>query len=436
MAGLAVPHERHHHHSRGRHQSDRHQVSHDSQLDHKSHPEHHSSKHRTTTGAQREKVPTPLQDFVLMSGSPLFHERPRVSDSKINATEGTIQNKEDLKVPSQGQGNVANQTAPKVQGKVHLANHTEEANQLPKQEQNLPSDLSKNATSTTSGPVSEQLHENGAAQQFSPAPNAALKHPKEFAVTGLNEEKGQQISTLQLNSGATKNSSSDITIGPNTQGKTFANGVDQGKIPPGTNASLAINPIAKEHKKVNGNGGANITSEMEKIAPKENQTKTFAADVKPEAESHNQGVGNFPFNIPGVRNYENKTTENKGVESSKLLIDKETLGPNCHWKTTTGENGKKITTLSCSGEFKKPNENKIGMDIAGKNPLPGDSSESKQTGPENTLVSVPGGHEEGRHVQSKSISRYDAVLLKSRPSGNELLGLPCSVFSPYKPMFR
>lgn len=403
IASLAIPHKRHRHHGRGHHQSDRHQVSHDSQLDHKSHAEHYSSKHRTTTGAQRENVPTPLQDFVLVSGSPLFHERPRNSDSKTNATEGTIQNKSDQKV-SQGLENAANQTLPKVA----------ETNQLPKQEQSQPSDLSKTATTTTSGPVSEQLHENGASQQLSLAPNAALKHPKEFSATGLNKEKGEQIPvngsstnapTLLLTSGVPKNSSADTTIGLHTQGKTFTNTVDQGKIAPGTNASLAISPFITEQKKVNGNGGANTSSEMAKITPNGNQTKTFAADVKPEGESQNPGVGNFPFNIPGVRNYANKTTESKGAELNKLMTDKENLGPNCHWKTTTGENGQKITSVSCSGEFKKPNDNKIGMDIAGKNPLPGDSSESKQTAPGNTLVSVSGGNEEGMHEQSECAER-------------------------------
>ena len=224
MESLAIPHKRHHHHGRGHHQSDRHHVSHDSQLDHKSHAEHHSSKHRTTTGAQRENVPTPLQDFVLVSGSPLFHERPRNSDSKSNATEGTIQNKSDQKV-SQGLGNAANQTVATVQGQVSFNSQTAGANQLPKQEQNQPSDLSKTATTTTSGPVSEQLHENGASQQLSLAPNAALKHPKEFAATGLNKEKGEQIPvngsstnapTLLLTSGAPNNSSGDIKIGLHT----------------------------------------------------------------------------------------------------------------------------------------------------------------------------------------------------------------------------
>ena len=413
MASLAIPHKRHHHHGRGHRQSDRHHVSHDSQLDHKSHAEHHSSKHRTTTGAQREKVPTPQQDFVLVSGSPLFHERPRNSDSKSNVTEGTIQNKNDQKV-SQGLENTANQTVSTVQGQVPFDSQTAGANQLPKQEQNQPSDLSKTATTTTSGPVSEQLHENGASQQLSLAPNAALKHPKEFAATGLNKEKGEQIPvngsstnapTLLLTSGAPKNSSGDIKIGLNTQGKTFANNVDQGKIASGTNASLAINFVTTEQKKVNGNDSANTSSEMAKITTKGNQTKTFAADVKPEGGNQHPGVGNFPFNIPGVRNYANKTTESKGVELNKLMTDKENLGPNCHWKTTTGENGQKITSVSCSGEFKKPNDNKIGIDIAGKNPLPGDSSESKQTASGNTLVSVSGENEQGMHEQSKCAER-------------------------------
>lgn len=378
LTGFAVPHREHH--TRSQHQRDDHQAPHDSQLDQKTPAKHHLSKHRSTTGAQRETVPSPLQDFVLVSGSPLFHERPRARDAK-------------------------NQTLPTAA----------ETNQLPKQEQKQPSDLSNNSTTITSGPESEQKHENGTAQQQPPATKPDFKHPKEFANAGLSKEKEQPKSvnssttnepTLPLTLQAPKDSSSGVGIGVATQGNTS---VDQGKAAHGENASLALNTISTGKK---GEGEAGTSSSVEiKGGRKENQTTTLiAADVKNQKP-------HFPFNITGIRNYGKEKTDNKEPEPNKQLTDREKklgldqiLGPNCHWKTTTGKNGEKITSVSCSGEFKKPDDHKVGMDKEGKPSPPGESAEGKEAPTGNTSISETAGDEKKMQEQSEKEFEEEAVI--------------------------
>ena len=171
LLGLSIPHKSHHgQHNRPGH---KHQDRHFSQKSH--------AKHRTATGVLRASVPAPLQDFVLVSGSPLFHERPRAADSKNNSTE-----------------TLANQTASNVQGP--LGSQAVEANQTPKQGQKQPGDLSANSASLTSGAILEQKQENS-TQSTKPA----FKSPKEFAATGLGKEgeKEKETSATSASKGPT-----------------------------------------------------------------------------------------------------------------------------------------------------------------------------------------------------------------------------------------
>ena len=443
LAGLALPHKGNHHLRRVHQHRDSDHVPRDSQHEHKSHAIRHSRKHLTTTGALRENVPSPLQDFVLVSGSPLFHERPKASDSKSNATEVTVQSAKDVKVSP------TNQTLSTLQGSGPIASQAEESNQLPKQEQKQPS----NSTMTTSGPISEQVHENGITQHVSPASKTPFKQPKEFATAGLSKGKDQQkpingsttnAPSLLLTLQAPKNSSSDIQIGLTTHGKgnATATGVDLGKDNQGANASLAIDTVTINGNKGNGDESTDSSSEV-KIDLKGNQTNTaIAADLKLEGQSQKPGSGNFPFNVPGIRNYGNErgentgnngttsnkqltdkenvkedaksgkseNTKNNGTIANKHLTDKENLGPNCHWKTTTGKNGDTITSVSCSGEFKKPDDHKGEMESVAKISLHGGSSESKQTPAENTSVPAgTAGADKEMHEQSKC---GDSILNK------------------------
>lgn len=331
LAVLAISDKEHRRHGKGHRHSDAHQnAPNDSQLNHKSHAKHRSSKHRTAAGAPRENVPSPLQDFVLVSGSPLFHERARASDTKTNATAQVTAQEENAAYPSQTES------------------------ELPHQEQNQPS-----------GVVSEQKQENVASQQQT---NIALKHPKEFAKAGLNagENQGKVV-----NSGATnepilkeslqgqKNPTSETEIGVNTP----------------------INPIAKNEKNVYENKATNASTETAKNAPVVNHANNIATGVNPAAQNPV-----FPFNTPGIRNYGKEKTGNNASEPNKQLTDNQNLGPNCHWKTTAGDNGEKITSLSCSGEFKRPINGTAGMENVGKIPISGDNSAIKEAPHENTLT--------------------------------------------------
>ena len=367
LSGLAIPYKSHH--RKGHRNGHKHEVQHDS---HKSHTNHHS-KHRTATGDLRESVPTPLQDFVLVSGSPLFHERP-TKDQKVSQEH-------------QVQEHAANQTAVNKEGQVlavPLSIQAAEANQPLKQEQKQPGGLSTNSTSTTSRPILEQVHGNSAQQNLPPTLKTAFKPPKEFAIAGLNKGGEQEKEatggtnsepTLLLTSQAPKNFSLGTQAGSNAQGNTsLSNNVDQSQTFHGANTSLALGGIVIGEQKVNG--------------PKKNQTNTTNTDDEKPIQGQQQAAGHFPFHILlGMRNYGNGTSENKGAQQ---MTDKEkfglgeNLGPNCHWKTTMGEKGNLVTSVSCFGEFKKPDGNKAGMDKTGS-----------------TSVSETAGNEQEKHEQSK-----------------------------------
>ena len=343
LAVLAISPKGHGRHGKGQNSPN------DSQLNHKSHAKHRSSKHRTATGALRENVPSPLHDFVLVSGSPLFHERAKASDTKINATAQATAQEENVANPSQTES------------------------KLPNLGQNQPSVV-----------VSEQAHENGTPQQQSPESNMALKHPKEFAKEGLNagENQGKIVNSGSINAPTLQETLPEGPKNPTSQTEIGAN--------------TPINPIAENEKNVNENKATDASTETAKIAPIVNHANNIATGVKPAA-----GNSGFPFNTPGIQNFGKEKTGNNESEPNKQLTDNQNLGPNCHWKTTTGDNGEKITSLSCSGEFRRPINGTAGMENVGKIPVSGDSSAIKEAPHENILAAETTEGEEKPKEQSK-----------------------------------
>ncbi|KAJ7374910.1 hypothetical protein OS493_005268 [Desmophyllum pertusum] len=320
IEGLTIPHRGHH--KKDNVHSDTH-ASHGSQLRRKQHVHvrHHSPQH--ATGAQRETVPSPVQDFVLLSGSPLFHERPRASDSKTNSTEATTPfAKSDQKEPLQ---TAANQTISKE--------------------------------------IAQKIKEGVAAGQGK---------DQEKLVNSTNSN----APTITLETPAKANSSSGIVIGIGNASLGAKLNVGQEKTT-GENASIVTISLNGHEQKpdFSGHDKTNSTSVIE-IGGKENHANaSLAADIKPESQNQKPGVEHFPFNIPGLRHYGNEKNDNKAAEAPKPITEKETklgphenLGPNCHWKTSKGATGADITSVSCSGEFHKPEESKGGLDEAGKKP--------------------------------------------------------------------
>ena len=402
IAGLALPHKGRHYKKNDLH-SDR-GTAHGSKHQHKPHARHHSPAHVVATGAQRETVPTPLQDFVLLSGSPLFHERPRASDIKANITDTITTAATDQKAPQETQEKVAavNQTITKLQGPEAMSNKPEEAIQQHQESGGITYQLK-----------TEQKQVNGTEQhpitESSNTPSALSQELAQKMKEGLSQGKDQEklmngtISkapgvAITVKTPARPISSSGLTI--SLGNNSLANG-DQGN-PIGENASSKIVTIA-----VNGQ---NADTEYKTTSPKENQTDTSVASImKPESANQNFGVGHFPFNIPGVRNYGNGKNDSKVVGASKLITDKETklglhesLGPNCHWKTTKGANGAVITSVACSGEFHKPEAgNKVGLEEAGQKQ--GERFGNKQTSAKLlTSPMNPEGGEKEMTLQSKS----------------------------------
>ena len=382
--GLALPHKGHRH-MKNDLLSDR-RSAHGSKHQHKPCARHHPPAHVVATGAQRETVPTPLQDFVLLSGSPLFHERPRVSDIKSNTTDATAAAATDQKAPQGPQEKEAavSPTMTKLQGpQPALSTQPGEAIQ---QHQELVGTIDQLKTEQKQVNGTEQ-HAITESKESSKTPPALSQELPQKTKEGLNQGKDQEKLTNGTNSKgpgvaitettpSRPTSSSGETVSP--ENSSLANG-EQGN-PTGNNASSKIVAIA-----VNGQ---NVGTNYKTTSPKENQTDTsVASNIKPESESQNIGAGHFPFNIPGVRNYGNGKNDSKMAEASKLITDKETklglhenLGPNCHWKTTKGANGAVITSVACSGEFHKPEAgNKGGLEEVGQKPEQGERLRNKES---------------------------------------------------------
>ena len=411
IEGLALPHKGHRH-LKNDLLSDR-STAHGSKHQHKPCPRHCSPAHVVATGAQRETVPTPLQDFVLLSGSPLFHERPRAIAIKANTTDATGAAATDQKAPQETQEKeaVVSQTMTKLQGpQPALSSQPGEAIQH-HQESGGTTDQLKIELKQVNGTEQHPITESEESSKTLPALSQELPQKmKEDLNQGKDQEKltnstnpkapGVAI-TVKTPSRPTSPSGVTISLGNNS----LANG-DQGN-PSGDNASNKTVAIA-----VNGqNAGTNYKA----ASLKENQTDTsLASNIKPESENQNIGVGHFPFNIPGVRNYGNGKNESKVGEAAKLITDKETklglhenLGPNCHWKTTKGANGAVITSVACSGEFHKPEAgNKDGLEEVGQKPRQGERLGNKETS--DKLLTSPmktEGGEKEMQLQSKRMMR-------------------------------
>lgn len=412
IEGLTLPHKGHRH-KKNDLLSDG-STAHGSKHQQKPHARHHSPAHVAAIGAQRETVPTPLQDFVLLSGSPLFHERPRASDSKVNTTDTITAAATDQKAPQETQEKVAavNQTITKLQGPEAMSNKPGEAIQQHQESGGITDQLKteqKKVNGTEQHPIAESSKAPSALSQ------EVLQKMKEGLGQGSDQEKliNGTISkapgvAITVKTPARPISPSGLTI--SLGNNSLANG-DQGN-PTGENASSKIVTIA-----VNGQ---NAGTEYKTTPPKENQTDTsVASDIKPESENQNFGVGRFPFNIPGVRNYGNRKNDSKVAEASKLITDKETklglhenLGPNCHWKTTKGANGAVITSVACSGEFHKPAaDNKGGLEEAGQKLGQGERFGSKQTSTKLlTSPMKPEGGEKEMQLQSDKEFEDEAVI--------------------------
>lgn len=410
IEGLTLPHKGHHHKKNDLH-GDR-STAHGSKHQHKPHARHHSPAHVAAIGAQRETVPTPLQDFVLLSGSPLFHERPRASEIKANTTDSITEAVTGHNAPQETQEKEAavNQTITKLQAPESLANTPMEAIQQHQESGGItdqPKTDQKQVNGTEQHPITES------SETPSALPQEWLQKMKEGLGQGNDQEKlinstipkapGVAI-TVKTHARPISSSGLTISLGNNS----LASG-DQGN-PIGENASSKIVTIAMN--------GQNTGTEYKSTSLKENQTDaTVASNIKPELENQNIGVGHFPFNIPGVRNYGNGKNDSKVAEASKLITDKETklalhenLGPNCHWKTTKGANGAVITSVACSGEFHKPEaDNKGGLGEAGQKPGQGERFGSEQTSAKllTSPMKLEGGEKE-MQLQSKSVHDENA----------------------------
>jgi len=402
LAGLGLPRKGHHHRVKGRHHHDKHGMnSHDSQHHHKKHSGHHYLKHRTTVGAQRGNVPSPLQDFVLVSGSPLFHERPRSGDGKINATEESIMRPmEENKQLKMAQTSIIQ----KAEGQETLTSHTKEEAQQPKQEEISRPINSKNTTATSSLTESGQIPENGTAgQAFKP-----FKHPSEYATAGLNEEKSQENPGMSTINSTTpphvinvtlhfpKNSSSEVETSTSvskpwrTSEKPEASSATMGGNNNFLSNQLKQSPLSTNLAKTSKEGSTSI-------APNGNQTSATNYNSKPEGQQQSQNGENFPFNIPGIRNFGNDNARNEGAKLGKHLTDN--LGPNCHWKITEGKNGENVTSLSCSGEFSKSEQQKFGFAKYGNSGPATNITESKESPSELLLLPKPGGDQKEKSDQ-------------------------------------
>ena len=394
LAGLALPRKGHHHRAKSRHHHDKYAMkSHGTQHHHKKHSGHHYTKHRTTVGAQRGNVPSPSQDFVLVSGSPLFHERPRSGDGKINATEESIMRPmEENKQLKMAQAS----TFQKAEGQETLASHTKEETQQPKQEEISRPINSKNTTAISSLTESEQIPANGSAgQAFKP-----FKHPSEYATAGLNEEKSQENPGMSTINSTTpphvinvalhfpKNSSSEVETSTSvskpwrTSEKPEASSATMGGNNNFLSNQLKQSPLSANLAKTSNEGSTSI-------APNSNQTSATNYNSKPEGQQQSQKGENFPFNIPGIRNFGNDKARNEGAKPGKHLTDN--LGPNCHWKITEGKNGENVTSLSCSGEFSKSEQQKFGFAKYGNSGPATNMTESKESPSELLLLPKPGG---------------------------------------------
>lgn len=414
IEGLTLPHKGHHH-KKNDLLGDR-STAHGSKHQHKPCARHHSPAHVVATGAQRETVPTPLQDFVLLSGSPLFHERPRASDIKANITDATAVGATDQKAPQGTQEKEAavNQTITKLQGPEPLSNQQGEAIQQ-HQESVGTTDLLKTEQKQVNG---TEQHPMSESEESSKAQLALSQELPQKMKEGLNQGKDQEKLTngtiskapgvaITVKTPARPTSPSGVTIGLGNN--SLANGDQEN--PTEENAPNKIVTIA-----VNGQ---NVGTNYKATSPNENQTDiSVASNIKPESENQNIDVGHFPFNIPGIRNYGNGKNDSKVAEASKLITDKQTklglhenLGPNCHWKTTKGANGAVITSVACSGEFHKPEaDNKGGLGEVGQKPGQAERFGSKQTSAKllTSPMKAEGGEKE-MQLQSDKEFEDDAV---------------------------
>ena len=284
IEGLTLPHKGHHHKKNDLH-SDR-STAHGSKHQHKPHARHHSPAHVVAIGAQRETVPTPLQDFVLLSGSPLFHERPRASEIKANTTDSITEAATGHNAPQETQEKVAavNQTITKLQAPESLANKAMEAIQQ-HQESGGITDHRKTDQKQVNGTEQHPITES--SETPSALPQEGLQKMKEGLGQGNDQEKliNSTISkapgvAITVKTPARPISSSGLTI--SLGNNSLANG-DQGN-PIGENASNKIVTIAMN--------GQNTGTEYKSTSLKENHTDTtVASNIKPELE--NQNIGNI-----------------------------------------------------------------------------------------------------------------------------------------------
>ena len=279
----------------------------------------------------------------------------------------------------------------KPEGQGPLASHKEEANEQPKQEENRPSD-SKNTTATVASEL-QLIHGNGTtSQEINP-----FKYPEQNIKAGMNKEKNEENHELgNVTSQIPKNTSSEAISSvslsnswknPNTETNPTTWGSDNYFVK--LKQNLLSTDWTKAAKAASG-----------ALLPKKNQTMN-ATDEKPEAQKQNEGGEHFPFNIPGVRNYGKEKTENEGAKLGKHLT--ENLGPNCHWKITKGNNGENVTSLSCSGEFTKPEEQRFAFEKTDKNEPLTNVSGSKETPSENFLLPKTGEEQKESHEESKCL---------------------------------
>lgn len=415
LQGFTIPH-------KGHRKKD--VVHSDRRTEHGSHARHHSH-HPVAIGAQRQTVPSPLQDFVLLSGSPLFHERPRASsDSKTNATKITTPPAKDQKALQETQGNGAavNQTIFKLQGPEPLPSQPAQATEQHQENVVLPGGpTDQSGTGQVKGNATIEQNTLLAESKEPPkVPSTLVQELTQKIKESLKQEKDQEKTingttsgtpslaiTLETPANASSSGGVMISLGNNTIGQEK----------PNSYASYKAVKISVNGQSDGKNGSTHRLSVAENVQNGNPSNVSVVSDVKPDlSQIHKPSEKNFPFNIPGVRNYGKETNESQAVEGPKQITDKETklglhenLGPNCHWKTTKGANGAVITSVACSGEFHKPEEKVGGLDEAGNKPPPKNISTigaeeslgSKQMTAKNISLSETGGSKETR-MQSKT----------------------------------
>ena len=311
-------------------------------------------KHQPTIGAPRQMVPSPLQDFVLLSGSPLFHERSKASDNIFNASDTNGQHqiggednyrqgaggsqtpaptKEHGQFPGQvtphDQQGVSQTTSPTSQGHGQYPRPGQTSQTIQTPGQKTPSTHGHDLSAWPPASASEN-QEPGKGQEQQEGGGSDQ---------GTNQKQTAMNGTVQLLSEANR-----AKAVRNTTSASSQSNITQ------VNAAVQITNLTVNGQRFGGSGIISLGQNADR-----NNASNAAPNLKIALQGENPASGHFPFNIPGVRHYGGDKTgdhgnEDIGKDHGKVGLE-QNLAPHCHWKSTQGKDGSVITSVACSGEF-------------------------------------------------------------------------------------